>query len=56
MKRYAFGLELVRSSVTLRPIRLASMRLSRSATREPASTIECSISERSIVTFSSIAE
>ena len=42
-------------SVTLRPIRLASIRYSRSRIVEPASTIECSSSARSIVTSSPIA-
>jgi hypothetical protein len=41
--------------VTLRPIRLASMREERSRTVDPERTIECSISAWSIVTSSPIA-
>ena len=37
-------------ATTLRPIRLASIRSARSLTREPERMIECSTSERSIVT------
>src|SRR3954454_8621321 len=55
-KRYAFGSAGERWIDTLRPIRLASMRPCRSVTDEPLSTIEYSISARSIRTFSPTAE
>ena len=53
--RYARGRAGLRAIATLRPIRLASIRLSRSRNEEPESTIEYSSSARSIVTSSPIA-
>ena len=49
------GMPAPRVSFTFRPSRLASIRDSRSETVQPERMIECSTSERSIVTFSSIA-
>src|SRR4029453_19235360 len=54
--RYALGSAWLRRRETLRPIRLASIRPPRSEILESSITIECSISERSIVTLQSIAE
>ena len=47
--RSVFGIPSLRVSFTLRPSRLASIRVPRSSTTEPARTIECSTSERRIV-------
>ena len=49
------GMLSPRVSLTFLPSRLASIRDSRSQTVQPERMIECSTSERSIVTFSSIA-
>src|SRR5262249_34542821 len=49
-KRSVFGMPSLRVSFTFRPSRLASIRVPRSSTTEPARTIECSTSERRMQT------
>jgi hypothetical protein len=54
-KRSVFGIPSLRERLTFLPSRLASIRACRLRMLEPASTIECSISESLITTSRSIA-